>query len=70
MGRSNYFPLYFTVILGLEMFGPASGTMQNPKDLNGVLDYSVWQYEWRVGDDQLTGAMNAAGATCIRLIGQ
>jgi hypothetical protein len=44
--------------------------MQNPKDLNGVLDYSVWQYEWRVGDDQLTGAMNAAGATRIRLIGQ
>jgi hypothetical protein len=50
------------------MFGPASGTMQNPKDLNGVLDYSVWQYEWRVGDEQLTGAMNSAGATCIRLI--
>jgi len=50
------------------MFGPLSGTMQNPKDLNGISDDTVWQNKRRVGDDQLAGAMNAAGATCGGMI--
>src|SRR5271166_4874986 len=56
--------------VGLEKLRPLACTVVHAQDLDGLSDKAIGDDEWRLRDDELTGAGHPAGTTYLRSIGQ